>query len=69
MDERVGAGCVAVDLIFLAENSGVSGDEPAVAAGGAEDGSFLGIVLHDEVVAYGGGIVSDNAPQVGGGEL
>lgn len=47
----------------------MGGDEPAVAEGGADYGSFLGVVLHDEVVADGGGVVGDDASEIGGGEL
>lgn len=58
-----------MELFFLAENGGVSGDDPAVLERGADDGGFLGVVLHDEVVAYGGGVIGDDASEIGGGVL
>lgn len=47
----------------------MGGDEPAVLEGGADDGGFLGVVLHDEVVADGGGVVGNDASEIGGGKL
>ncbi len=56
-------------MFLLAEDRGARWDEPAVLEGGADDGGFLGVVLHDERVADRGGVVGDDASEIGGGEL